>query len=59
MKDTKHLTFCFDFRFGEEFVRTGSLDLWGGQPGDLCTNPQVSLSASTAVTLTPTPLYCL
>jgi len=27
-------------RFGEEFIKTGQLDLWGGQPGDLCTNPQ-------------------
>ena len=30
-------------RFGEEFILTGELDLWGGQPGDVCTNPQVSV----------------
>ncbi len=29
------------YRFGEEFIMNGVLDLWGGQPGDLCTNPQV------------------
>lgn len=27
-------------RFGEELVRTGQLDLWGGQPGDMCTMAQ-------------------
>jgi len=27
-------------RFGEEFILNGELDLWGGQPGDTCTNPQ-------------------
>lgn len=26
-------------RFGDEMVRNGHLDLWGGQPGDLCTMP--------------------
>ena len=27
-------------RFGEEMVRNGGrFDLWGGQPGDLCTSP--------------------
>lgn len=25
-------------RFGEDFVHSGHLDLWGGQPGDYCTN---------------------
>ena len=29
-------------RFGAEFIKTGRLDLWGGQPGDLCTMPAVS-----------------
>lgn len=27
-------------RFGPEFIRNGHLDLWGGQPGDLCTMNQ-------------------
>ena len=31
-------------RFGPEFIKTGHLDLWGGQPGDLCTMNQVFIS---------------
>jgi len=27
-------------RYGEEFIKTGHLDMWGGQPGDVCTSPQ-------------------
>jgi len=28
-------------RFGVDFIKNEKLDLWGGQPGDLCTNPSV------------------
>ena len=35
-------------RFGEDFIMTGQFDLWGGQPGDVCTNPQVQSLISTA-----------
>ena len=42
-----------DPRFGEEFITSGELDLWGGQPGDMCTNPQVELRFTTGRVVYP------